>query len=198
MVGSFSAIQPPFDINSPCSFGYIRKLAIEFPYGNYFTTFFVCTQHKAPRSIRLTETILLLGRVEPRRFFSCALINSCQASVGFEPGFIWSSIECTTTGLMCPSVCVFYIYYDNFIVEYRCTSLFYWHNYFFLFLWYIGGWLHWLHRVEEYVYASDHVPEFSSILVPNVDNVRTNFLIDTIAKQYKVLSLEFFFLWICL
>ncbi|XP_060593697.1 dynein axonemal heavy chain 8-like, partial [Ruditapes philippinarum] len=48
-----------------------------------------------------------------------------------------------------------------------------------------GEWLHWMHRVEEYIYASDYVPEFSSILVPNVDNVRTNFLIDTIAKQYK-------------
>lgn len=51
---------------------------------------------------------------------------------------------------------------------------------------FIGEWLHWMYRVEEYIYASDSVPEFSSILVPNVDNVRTNFLIDTIAKQYKV------------
>ena len=41
--------------------------------------------------------------------------------------------------------------------------------------------------MEEYIYSSEVVPEFSSILVPNVDNVRTNFLIDTIAKQYKVI-----------
>ncbi len=39
--------------------------------------------------------------------------------------------------------------------------------------------------MDEYIYPSDQVPEFSSILVPNVDNVRTNFLIDTIAKQHK-------------
>ena len=50
----------------------------------------------------------------------------------------------------------------------------------------IGNWEHWLQRVEEYIYPSDSVPEFSSILVPNVDNVRSNFLIDTIAKQHKV------------
>ncbi|XP_053374157.1 dynein axonemal heavy chain 8-like [Mercenaria mercenaria] len=52
-----------------------------------------------------------------------------------------------------------------------------------------GQWLHWSYRIEEYIYASDFVPEFSSILVPNVDNVRSNFLIDTIAKQYKAVLL---------
>ena len=50
----------------------------------------------------------------------------------------------------------------------------------------LGEWLHWTNRVEEYIYSSEVVPEFSSILVPNVDNVRSNFLIDTIAKQHKV------------
>ena len=47
-------------------------------------------------------------------------------------------------------------------------------------------------RVDEYHYPDDSVPEFSSILVPNVDNVRTNFLIDTIAKQYKVDAMDLF------
>jgi len=55
-----------------------------------------------------------------------------------------------------------------------------------------GEWIHWLKRVDEYHYPDDSVPEFSSILVPNVDNVRTNFLIDTIAKQYKVDAMDLF------
>ncbi|XP_078400904.1 dynein axonemal heavy chain 5-like [Cetorhinus maximus] len=48
-----------------------------------------------------------------------------------------------------------------------------------------GNWLHWSTQVEEYVYPVDTIPEYGSILVPNVDNVRTNFLIHNIAKQCK-------------
>ncbi|XP_055861319.1 dynein axonemal heavy chain 8-like isoform X4 [Biomphalaria glabrata] len=52
-----------------------------------------------------------------------------------------------------------------------------------------GKWLHWRNRVEEYIYPSDSVPLFTSILVPNVDNVRTDFLIELISKQNKAVLL---------
>ena len=52
-----------------------------------------------------------------------------------------------------------------------------------------GQWIHWSSRVEEYVYPPTKVPEYASILVPNVDNVCTTFLIDTIAKQHKAVLL---------
>ena len=49
-----------------------------------------------------------------------------------------------------------------------------------------SAWTHWNTVVTEYVYPKDHDPEYASILVPNVDNVRTDFLIHTIAKQHQV------------
>lgn len=52
-----------------------------------------------------------------------------------------------------------------------------------------GQWEHWDERVPQYIYPSDSTPEYNSILVPNTDNVRTDFLISTIAKQEKAILL---------
>ncbi|XP_052742928.1 dynein axonemal heavy chain 8 [Bicyclus anynana] len=52
-----------------------------------------------------------------------------------------------------------------------------------------GVWQHWSEIVEDYIYPPDSVPEYASILVPNVDNVCISFLIDTIAKQNKAVLL---------
>lgn len=43
--------------------------------------------------------------------------------------------------------------------------------------------------VSEFEYPPDRVLEYHSILVPNVDNTRTLYLIDTIAKQGKAVLL---------
>ncbi|XP_067008020.2 dynein axonemal heavy chain 8 [Anabrus simplex] len=52
-----------------------------------------------------------------------------------------------------------------------------------------GEWQHWSALVEEFIYPEDSVPEYSSILVPNIDNVCTTYLMDVIAKQYKAVLL---------
>ncbi|XP_041923315.1 LOW QUALITY PROTEIN: dynein heavy chain 5, axonemal-like [Alosa sapidissima] len=52
-----------------------------------------------------------------------------------------------------------------------------------------GEWDHWSKKVPEYRYPKDVVPDFASILVPNVDNVRTDFLMRTIMQQGKAVLL---------
>uniref|UniRef100_A0A3B4XA16 Dynein axonemal heavy chain 8 n=1 Tax=Seriola lalandi dorsalis TaxID=1841481 RepID=A0A3B4XA16_SERLL len=52
-----------------------------------------------------------------------------------------------------------------------------------------GEWCHWNNHVGEFIYPADHVPNYASILVPNVDNTRTSFLLEVIAKQRKAVLL---------
>ena len=108
LVGPLSAIQPlihPLTFNIPWSLGYSRKLDFGSPWGNYFTIGFVCSQHNYSNQEyqTCTDTALSgylnshLGRVEPRRFNSCALRNSRYASVEFEPWISRSAVKCATT-----------------------------------------------------------------------------------------------------
>jgi len=46
-----------------------------------------------------------------------------------------------------------------------------------------GEWEHWSNRVPAYDYPQDSTPEYLSILVPNVDNVRMDYLMHAVMKQ---------------
>ncbi|VDN16293.1 unnamed protein product [Dibothriocephalus latus] len=52
-----------------------------------------------------------------------------------------------------------------------------------------GNWVHWSSVLDPYNYPKDSDPEFSSILVPNVDNIRTDYLIKLVGKQEKAVLL---------
>lgn len=52
-----------------------------------------------------------------------------------------------------------------------------------------GNWVMWSSMVTNYVYPETASPEYASILIPIPDNVRINYLIDTIAKQEKAVLL---------
>jgi dynein heavy chain len=54
-------------------------------------------------------------------------------------------------------------------------------------------WVGWKNKVENYTFPENYISEFSTIMVPNVDNVRTNFLIDTVAKQVSSTSFTLIF-----
>lgn len=48
-----------------------------------------------------------------------------------------------------------------------------------------GEWVHWQTRVKKYIFPVFTVPIYEDIFIPNIDSVRMDFLIDTIAKQRK-------------
>ncbi|KAL0129655.1 hypothetical protein PUN28_001727 [Cardiocondyla obscurior] len=52
-----------------------------------------------------------------------------------------------------------------------------------------GNWIHWSTMVPKFEYPSDHILEYHTILVPNVDNTRTLYLIDIVARQEKAVLL---------
>lgn len=49
--------------------------------------------------------------------------------------------------------------------------------------------MNWSERVLAFEYPTDRVLEYHTILVPNIDNTRTSYLIDLIAKQEKAVLL---------
>ena len=67
LVGPLSAIQPfrhPLTFKFPWPLGYIRRLAFGSPWGSYFTPGFVCSQHTAPRNIKLAQCHIALSRYQ--------------------------------------------------------------------------------------------------------------------------------------
>jgi dynein heavy chain len=52
-----------------------------------------------------------------------------------------------------------------------------------------GKWQHWKEVVVDWIYPSENAPEFSSIIIPMVDNVRSEYLIDLLNKQGKAVLL---------
>ncbi|KAK2720694.1 hypothetical protein QYM36_004548, partial [Artemia franciscana] len=52
-----------------------------------------------------------------------------------------------------------------------------------------GAWRHWEVLVEPFQYPECAVPDLGTMLVPNVDCVRTNYLLHTVAKQGKAVLL---------
>ncbi|KAG4073254.1 hypothetical protein HA402_008600 [Bradysia odoriphaga] len=48
-----------------------------------------------------------------------------------------------------------------------------------------GEWRHWASQVDEFIYPDDSIIEYASILVPNIDNIRTAYLIKLVADQRK-------------
>ncbi|RXG57216.1 hypothetical protein Avbf_11891, partial [Armadillidium vulgare] len=48
-----------------------------------------------------------------------------------------------------------------------------------------GFWQHWNSKVPQFIYPDTGTPDYTSILVPNIDNVRMDFLLLTVWKLGK-------------
>ena len=114
-MAAFSAIQPFSHSLTSTSPGHLanQETSIQVSLGKLFHSRFVCSQHTAPRNIKLAQTPPYLGtnshlgltQVEPQRFISCAQRSSHQVSVGFESGTSRSSVKHATTKPTCPNMC---------------------------------------------------------------------------------------------
>ena len=107
LVGPLSAIQPfshPLTLNFPWSLGYIKKLAFGSPYSLPV----LCAANML-EYLNCTDTALSGYQFTPQQcgvseIISCALRNSRQAGVGFEPRISRSVGECATTGPTHPDI----------------------------------------------------------------------------------------------
>lgn len=52
-----------------------------------------------------------------------------------------------------------------------------------------GQWEHWRNLVSQYIYPENTTPEYSSILIPIIDNARIEYLVGTIANQERAVLL---------
>jgi dynein heavy chain len=52
-----------------------------------------------------------------------------------------------------------------------------------------GNWQHWKEMVPTWIYPADTTPEYSSIIIPMVDNIRTQFLMETVGRQGRAVLL---------
>lgn len=131
----------------------------------------IATSHQSSgsgsKSSGKTENIRQFNAAQLENFFVFALMWSVGALMEFEDRVkLEEFLKSHESALSLPTV-----NFGESIYEYTVGAE--------------GKWEHWSQYVEEFVYPTDSVPEFASILVPNVDNVRTHFLMHLIAKQEK-------------
>lgn len=52
-------------------------------------------------------------------------------------------------------------------------------------------WVPWSAKIPDYALPENYTNDYSTIMVPTVDSVRTNFLIDIVARQVKTSEISF-------